>query len=62
MTVPLMLLAVGSVFAGWLGVPQAVDIFGERFRGFERWLEPAFASAASKRQRRRARRLHRVDR
>ena len=30
--------------AGWDA--QAVDTFGESFRGFERWLEPAFASAA----------------
>ena len=46
MTVPLMLLAVGGVFAGWLGVPGAWG-FSERFHGFERWLEPAFASAAA---------------
>ena len=46
MTVPLVLLAVGGVFAGWLGVPHAWSLF-ERFHGFERWLEPAFASAAT---------------
>src|SRR5580700_5817802 len=46
MTVPLMLLAVGGVFAGWLGVPGAWGL-SERFHGFERWLEPAFASAAT---------------
>ena len=46
MTVPLMVLAIGSVLAGWLGVPKLWTVFGENFRGFERWLEPAFASAA----------------
>jgi NADH-quinone oxidoreductase subunit L len=46
MTVPLMLLAVGSVLGGWLGVPKLWTIFGETWRGFEHWLEPAFASAA----------------
>ena len=45
MTVPLMLLAAGSVLAGWLGTPKLWNL-GESFRGFERWLEPAFASAA----------------
>jgi NADH-quinone oxidoreductase subunit L len=46
MTVPLSLLAIGSVIAGWLGVPKAWTIFGESWHGFEHWLEPAFASAA----------------
>ncbi len=46
MTVPLTVLAVGSVFAGWLGVPKLWTTFGENFRGFEHWLEPVFASAA----------------
>ena len=46
MTIPLMLLAVGGVFAGWLGVPGAWGL-NERFHGFEHWLEPAFASAAT---------------
>jgi NADH-quinone oxidoreductase subunit L len=45
MTVPLMLLAAGSVLAGWLGTPKLWNL-AESFRGFERWLEPAFASAA----------------
>jgi NADH-quinone oxidoreductase subunit L len=45
MTVPLMLLAVGSVFAGWLGTPKIWNL-GESFRRFETWLEPSFASAA----------------
>ena len=46
MTGPLTVLAIGSVLAGWLGVPKLWTAFGENFRGFERWLEPAFASAA----------------
>ena len=46
MTGPLTVLAVGSVFAGWLGVPKLWTAFGENFRGFEHWLEPVFATAA----------------
>jgi NADH-quinone oxidoreductase subunit L len=45
MTVPLVLLAVGSVLGGWLGTPKLWNL-GANFHGFERWLEPAFASAA----------------
>src|SRR6185369_16187894 len=46
MTGPLTILAIGSIFAGWLGVPKLWTAFGENFRGFEHWLEPAFATAA----------------
>jgi NADH-quinone oxidoreductase subunit L len=46
MTVPLIALAAGSILAGWLGVPKLWTIFNENWRGFERWLEPSFASAA----------------
>jgi len=45
MTVPLVALAVGGVFAGWLGVPKLWNL-PESFQSFEHWLEPAFASAA----------------
>jgi len=45
MTAPLTLLAIGSVLAGWLGTPKLWNL-PEGFRAFERWLEPAFASAA----------------
>src|SRR6185436_13002137 len=45
MTVPLTILAIGSVFAGWLGTPKLWNL-SENFRAFEVWLEPAFASAA----------------
>ena len=45
MTVPLTLLAIGSVFAGWLGTPKLWNL-SENFRAFEPWLEPSFASAA----------------
>jgi NADH-quinone oxidoreductase subunit L len=46
MTVPLTVLAIGSVLAGWLGVPKAWSIFSDSWRGFATWLAPAFASAA----------------
>jgi NADH-quinone oxidoreductase subunit L len=46
MTGVLTVLAIGSVFAGWLGVPKLWTAFGENFRGFEHWLEPVFATAA----------------
>jgi NADH-quinone oxidoreductase subunit L len=45
MTVPLTLLAIGSVLAGWLGTPKLWNL-PESFRAFERWLAPAFASRA----------------
>ena len=45
MTIPLSLLALGSVLAGWIGTPKLWGMSGW-FRGFEQWLEPAFASAA----------------
>ena len=45
MTVPLTLLAVGSVLAGWLGTPKSWNL-PEFFRGFETWLEPVFAVPA----------------
>ena len=41
MTVPLMVLAAGSVLAGWIGVPKAI-VHGGIFQGFEQWLEPVF--------------------
>ncbi|HXS96794.1 MAG TPA: NADH-quinone oxidoreductase subunit L [Candidatus Limnocylindrales bacterium] len=47
MTVPLVLLAAGSVLAGWLGTPKAWTIFTDAWRGFPNWLAPAFASAAA---------------
>jgi NADH-quinone oxidoreductase subunit L len=46
MTVPLTLLAAGSVLAGWLGTPKLWNL-PESFRAFERWLHPAFASRAA---------------
>ena len=45
MTVPLIVLAAGSFLVGWLGTPKLWGMSGW-FRGFETWLEPAFASAA----------------
>jgi len=46
MTVPLSLLAAGSVLAGWLGTPKLWNL-PEVFRGFEAWLEPAFTPAVA---------------
>ena len=42
MTWPLIILAVGSVFAGFLGVPAALG--GSNI--FEHWLEPVFSHGA----------------
>ena len=44
MTVPLSLLAVGSVLAGWIGVPKLWTVFPEGFRALEHWLEPVVPS------------------
>jgi NADH-quinone oxidoreductase subunit L len=46
MTVPLVVLAIGSVLAGWMGVPKAWSLFNDSWRGFAAWLAPPFASAA----------------
>ena len=45
MTVPLMVLAAGSILAGWVGVPKAFH-FPESWPSLERWLEPAVVVAA----------------
>jgi NADH-quinone oxidoreductase subunit L len=45
MTVPLILLAAGSVIAGWLGTPKLWGL-PEFFRGFETWLAPVFGEPA----------------
>ncbi len=58
MTIPLMILAIGSVLAGWIRVPKVWPI-PEDFRLLEHWLEPAFAAAATEASpRRRAQRQH----
>jgi NADH-quinone oxidoreductase subunit L len=46
MTGVLSVLALGSVLAGWLGVPKLWTMFGEGFRTFENWLAPVFPAAA----------------
>jgi NADH-quinone oxidoreductase subunit L len=46
MTVPLTILAAGSVLAGWLGTPKLWNM-GESFRAFELWLEPVFPVVAA---------------
>jgi len=45
MTVPLSVLAAGSLLAGWLSVPKAWNL-SESFYTFERWLSPLLAPAA----------------
>jgi NADH-quinone oxidoreductase subunit L len=47
MTVPLTVLAAGSVLAGWIGVPKLWAAFPDAFRAFEHWLEPALISTAA---------------
>jgi NADH-quinone oxidoreductase subunit L len=44
MTVPLSILAIGSVVVGWLGTPKLWSL-PEGFRAFETWLEPVFGAA-----------------
>jgi len=39
MTVPLIVLAVGSLVVGWVGIPHALT-GGANINMFERWLEP----------------------
>jgi len=46
MTIPLEVLAVGSVVAGWVGIPKIWTIFPEKIRLFEAWLAPVFAHEA----------------
>jgi len=45
MTVPLVVLAIGSVAVGWLGTPKLWTAFGDAFRAFPRWLAPMFELA-----------------
>ncbi len=44
MTIPLEILALGSIVAGWLGVPKIWTVFPEKMRLFEAWLAPVFAN------------------
>jgi NADH-quinone oxidoreductase subunit L len=46
MTIPLQVLAVGSILAGWIGVPKIWTVFPEKMRLFEAWLAPVFANEA----------------
>ena len=47
MTVPLMVLAAGSVLAGWIGVPKLWSIFPDGFRTLETWLAGVLGNAAT---------------
>jgi len=40
MTLPLIILAIGSIFTGWLGAPEY--LWGSRW---DHWLEPVFGAA-----------------
>ena len=42
MTFPLVILAIGSIFSGWLGAPEY--LWGSRW---EHWLQPIFGAAAA---------------
>ena len=46
MTIPLIVLAVGSALGGWIGLPKLWSIFPDGFRLFEHWLEPVFTAHA----------------
>jgi NADH-quinone oxidoreductase subunit L len=46
MTGVLMVLAGGSVLAGWLSVPKIWTFLPDSFRSFEHWLAPVFATVA----------------
>src|SRR5277367_207654 len=48
MTIPLEVLAVGSIVAGWVGIPKIWTIFPESVRYFEQWLFPVFSNGALK--------------
>ncbi len=47
MTVPLMVLAVGSALVGWLAVPKGWGFFPSGFHAFDHWLEPVFGVEVS---------------
>jgi NADH-quinone oxidoreductase subunit L len=44
MTVPLMVLAVGSILAGWIGTPVVFGPLHEALPSMEHWLSPAIAA------------------
>jgi NADH-quinone oxidoreductase subunit L len=46
MTIPLSVLALGGIFAGWGATPKLWGLPG-MFHGFESWLAPVFSSAAA---------------
>ena len=44
MTVPLMILALGSVLAGWIGTPLVFGPVHDMLPSLEQWLQPSIAS------------------
>jgi NADH-quinone oxidoreductase subunit L len=47
MTIPLEVLALGSIVAGWVGIPKIWTVFPEKVRLFEAWLAPVFENPAA---------------
>jgi NADH-quinone oxidoreductase subunit L len=46
MTVPLMVLAAGSVLAGWIGTPMVFGPVHDALPSLEHWLEPSITTVA----------------
>ena len=62
MTVPLIVLALGSVLAGWLGTPKLWAHVRSGSADSKHWLEPVVRLGSGRSGARgRARRQHRVD-
>ncbi len=47
MTVPLMVLAVGSILAGWIGTPVVFGPLHDALPSVEHWLEPSITAVAA---------------
>ncbi len=47
MTVPLMVLAAGSILAGWIGTPVVFGPVHEMLPSLEHWLDPSTAAVAA---------------
>ena len=47
MTVPLMVLAAGSILAGWIGTPMVFGSLHDALPSLEHWLEPSITTVAA---------------
>ena len=47
MTVPLMVLAAGSILAGWIGTPMVFGPLHDALPSLEHWLEPSITAVAA---------------